>query len=233
MILTATEILTYLKCPFKLWCTTQAPDIQSGAELSNQLINRTIKYYYYTIMGGKRAPTELQLRKKWSQLAAGTGLEDTSTRAAVLLNNFYSANGGLPIYPIAVDQTYNLKLEQFYLKGTIDFIRENQTTKHIELVVYQYQDRNLGQHYADHSLAITLQSFAYRQLFGGREKILVHHLKSGHIYHTSRSSHDYAWALRTLRGAGNNVMAGNYYPIYNEYCNQCEYCEWCTEQKGN
>lgn len=83
----------------------------------------------------------------------------------------------------------------------------------------------------------TLYSYAFRRLFGVKEKaVLYYHLRSGKVFETHRSEKDFDYFRRLMNDVAESITADKFVPFYGFHCNFCDLkpaCEkYCMKEHG-
>lgn len=247
MKISISELRSYRKCPL-YYQFKYVDGIQEEQSISQELdekLHRLIYYFYYRIMN-KDIPHLESVKRKWNSLWYGnmdpmeyilTPKNDRSEaghKALPMIDNFYKSNCSVPGMPLAIEQEFTVRVGDHEVSGILELVREIQDgpRRVIEIIDYKTGTQVPIQWNVDYDLYLSLQSYAFRTIFGAKEqRTLAHYLRSNRVFVTYRSQDHYERMASTVDQIAKSIYRGLFYPQESYMCNSCYYKNYCTVWK--
>jgi CRISPR/Cas system-associated exonuclease Cas4 (RecB family) len=248
MKLSVSEILDYKKCPLYYqfrYVNGIEEDLSVPQEIHDE-IHRLIYFFYYGVMDNKPALDILALKKKWGKmwfkdidgekyiLTPKNDRSEAGIKAVPLIEHFHNFACQRPCMPLAVEQSFSVDIGDHTVSGMFEVVREVQDgpRRLIEITNYKTGTQVPIQWNVDYDLSLSLQSYAFRQLFNAKEqRILVHYLRSDRVFATHRSNDHFDRMAKTIDLVARSITRGLFYPRETFLCNSCFYQNYCTVWK--
>lgn len=128
------------------------------------------------------------------------------------------------IFPIAIEQNYNIKVGKIFVTGSIDLIREKQEEKetYIEIVKFDTNEKAPTKHSAFYDFALMMDVLAFRKLFLKKEdRIVIHHIATGNELIIKNEDYQMKWFQETLSIVAKDMADNIIYPRYSNKCGSC------------
>lgn len=149
-----------------------------------------------------------------------------------ILTDFYNKHKNEQYQPIELEKRFRMDFRGYRLRGVIDRI-DNQNGSHY------IADYKTDKHAPQDSFSIdrhpqfTIYSWAFRQLYGKKEKgILYYHLRSMKTFLTQRSEKDYDYLEQLCETVSEGILKEQFVQKYGYQCGFCDYKDACGIETG-
>lgn len=244
------KIMDYFRCPL-LYKFRHILNLKRGKESEAKLyrtsMHKVVMYFYYSIMNGK-TPSKEQLMSKWFKeykkdlqtiediLFTGEAKSSGNPNIEGLktVNKFYDQETALTFLPIVVDTDVVVQIGNYRVKVTLELVREikEKDFSLIELVRFSTSKFRSTDFEVDNDLNLTLQSYAFRQLFQTKEdRLVLHYVRLGKKHVTFRGEDDYNKLIAIVNNVGDAIKEERFHPIVSRSCKQCSFKDLCNKYK--
>jgi CRISPR/Cas system-associated exonuclease Cas4 (RecB family) len=244
MKLTVQQISDYKKCPayYQFKYSHGIPEEESLPQQVSNKVHRVVYFFFFQVMN-QYIPKLDALKSKWESLWF-QGMDpmqyiltprneklETGQKAVPLIENFYNSNCLSPGMPLAIDQEYTVQIGDHEVSGKLEVVRELQDgpRRVIEISSYKTGSQVPIQWNVDWDFSLTMQSYAFRNLYSAKEqRLLQHYLRSNRMFYTHRSPDHYERVKATIDSIAEALSRNIFYPRETFLCSSCDYKNYCT-----
>jgi RecB family exonuclease len=170
-----------------------------------------------------------QLKKKWRSEGYASKSEEEAhfNHALQVLTIFYQDNISNFQLPLALEHSFELKLDGYTLAGKIDKV-DRLPDGGLEIIDFKTNRRLPPLEKLQQDLQLSIYHLAARETWGiEAEKLTFYFLLANQKMTTSRTREQIADALKQIARVASGIQAENFEPRENPLCPWCDYQERC------
>ena len=232
------------KCPLSYWFAFELriPSPPHASLLTGSAIHEALEVFYQRIKN-ESAPAEEELLKIFETIfhriqneTGGLSSQDLEL-AKTKLSDFYRAQKGVFVSPLALEKEFVFKVGEHSIKGKID--RVDQDGDGVQIIDYKTgKSRNSAdpedQKFAEQSLQFSIYALAARECFDWNVKALsFYYVYDNQVLTTTRNEEQLAKTKEKILDAAARIQAGNFEPKPGFICQWCEFQKICPSSKLN
>jgi len=239
------SLMDFIKCP-ALYKFKHRDNISLreliGRDYLNNILIKTIYYFYNTILDEDRIPKEKEIIDVWSDLYVmkekqlifknPTMRKEQLNYAREYLKKFYLKHKYNPGIPIGIDIRYDINIGNHKItNGKLQLIRIKDDKT--QLVFFDNGRYIPDDFRRDNDIRFSLMAYAYRNIFKIKEEeFLYTHSRKAKEINVFRNQADFKKMINALDSIGKAIENNLFWQRISYLCKSCPYNEICTKWDG-
>ena len=234
------HIFEYMRCPLYYdLVNNKHIEVEKRFSVATHL-GRVGNSFLINLMNGK-VLTQTELKKKWDAICEKEKDHITPSRcmegvSQLMKLYLWAENQELRIADVKTP--YAVSIKSIFMPNTAIKVHGEMEAISIgkngsvELLVLDFNNRSLDQSVLDMKIKYTLDSIAFKKLYGKDVGIHVHHVKDNKDYFAYRIKDDEERLIATINSIAYSISKKLYYPRENILCSSCELKNFCKGWRG-
>lgn len=153
-----------------------------------------------------------------------------------MIHNFYMNHTEKKFVPILINQDYRFSFDDITVIGNFELIREildiESGSRFIDIVDIKTSSSTMSSFLLENDLRSTMASYAFREVFKGKEdRICFHYMKNGEETFTRRSEKDFNRMKAIVKDVVKCIQQEVFYPRQTFLCSSCPFEKECSSLK--
>lgn len=244
MLLTSENMWDYIKCPLHYYFKNVAGFnhyLPSKDDMFKEVIEKMIKFYYYSLLDGK-VPSMQEMKLKYNSMLKSmmqqtrkdpvenplvASKKDYERRGLAYIVGFYNWASKNASIPVAIDKEFIINVGDHRLSGNIEILRQT-ADKKIDLLIIKTWESMPDDFMIDTDLDITLQYMAVRSIYDIiPDSATIYVVKNSIEMVTTRNQDQIKRLITVANNVAKSIENNIYYPRWNLYCKKCDHKELC------